>query len=96
MFNVFNQNQQDLSKKLSIASRSEVPIKEYFPISCFSSTKGNSWSFIIPSSVADIKYKIPGTPFSEKFIQKINILDININCKQFCNDEPTIAFFLHW
>ena len=36
MFNFCNQDQHDTSVTLTIANQSEVPIKQYFSVTCFS------------------------------------------------------------
>ena len=49
MTNVCNQNEHDMSKTLTIAIQSEMPIKYYLSVKCFSSNVENSRFFIIPS-----------------------------------------------
>ena len=56
-------NTLNASKTLFIANQTEVPILHYVTITVNTTIEDDSRQFIIPFAVADIKYKILGTPF---------------------------------
>ena len=62
-----NHDQLDTSKPLQIANQSEVPIKQYISVTCFWSVDIKSKYFFSFFALADIKYNILGTPFSEEY-----------------------------
>ena len=66
MIKVCNLDQNDTSKTLTIANQSEVPIKHYTSVTCFSSIETTSRYIMIPFVVADFKYFLIGTLFFEK------------------------------
>ena len=55
MIKVCSHDQHERSKTLTFAIQSEVPMKQYFSVTCFSSTETKSRYSIIPLAVADIK-----------------------------------------
>ena len=76
MFTVCDHDQHVISKTLTIVSQSEKPTKQYISVTRFSTIETKSRNIVIPFAVADIKYNIFGTPFSEKYIQ--NMINQNI------------------
>ena len=91
MFSVCNHDQHDTSKTLTIGNQSEVSIKQYNTVTCFSSIETISKVFMIPFAVPDIKHIVLGTPFFEKSIQINNKEDLTMNFKHSFNDQHTIA-----
>ena len=63
---------------MMIANQSEVPIKHYITVTCYTSIAENSTHFTIPFAVANIKYNILGTPFFEGYIANINVQDFTM------------------
>ena len=76
-----------------IANQSEVPIKHYITVTCHTSISENSRHFTIPFAVADIKYKILGTPFFEENITNINVQDFTMKFKHPYKDQSQIDSF---
>ena len=71
MYNITTSDPLDSSKTLMIANQSEVPIKHYITVTCYTSISETSRHFTIPFAVTDIKYNILRTPFFEEHIAKI-------------------------
>ena len=67
-----------ISKTLTVANHTEVPILHKVSTSLNTSIERTSRQFIIPFAVADIKYIILDTPFFEEYVQNNNILYITI------------------
>ena len=53
-----------------------------------------SRQFIIPFAVADIKYDVLVTPFSEEYIHNINIQDFTLQFKYQTKDQPNTTKFI--
>ena len=62
MYDISSSDPLNSSKTLTIANESEVPIKPYETVTCYTSISESSRLFTIPFAVADIKYNILGTP----------------------------------
>ena len=73
MFNKCDRDQHDTSKTLTVASQSEVSMKQFKSVNCFSTIETKTRPFMIPFVVTPKKYSIIGTPYFEKYIQNINI-----------------------
>ena len=73
MFNVCNLDQNHTTETLTLANQSEVAIKHFKSVACFSSLEVKSNYFMIPFAVAAIKDKILWAPFIEKYNPNINI-----------------------
>ena len=91
--NVCNQHQLNLSKPLTLANQSGVPIKQCNSVNCISSIETRSKNFMSPVAVADIKFLILGTPILELYIQKFNNQDLTMSFKFRSIDQPTNVFF---
>ena len=81
------------SKTFTDANQTEVPILHYANIILNTTIDGNSRYFSVPFAVADIKYKILGTPFFEDNIQNINIQDFTLEFKYQSKTQPIYAKF---
>ena len=81
------------SKTLTVANQTEVPILYYANIILNTTIDDNSRYFSVPFAVADIKYKILGTPFFEDNIQNINIQDFTLEFKYQSKTHPNYANF---
>ena len=79
------------SKTLTVANQTEVPILHYANIILNTTIDDNSRYFSKPFAVADIKYKILGTPFFEDNIQNINIQDFTLEFKYQSKTHPNYA-----
>ena len=79
------------SKTLTVANQTEVPILHYANIILNTTIDENSRYFSVPFAVADIKYNILGTPFSEENIQNINIQDFTLEFKYQSKTHPNYA-----
>ena len=79
------------SKTLSVANQTEVPILHHANILLNTTFDDNSRYFSGPFAVADIKYNILGTPFSEDNIQNINIQDFTLEFKYQSKTHPNYA-----
>ena len=60
------------AKTLTVANQSEVPIRHYVSMTCFTEVNHQNRSFNIDFAVANIKYNILGTPFFKKNFQNIH------------------------
>ena len=67
--NVPKHNENKRVKTLTVANQSEVSIKHYVSMTCFTEVNHQNRSFNIEFAVANIKYHILGTPFFKKNIQ---------------------------
>ena len=81
------------SKTLTVANQTEVPILHYANIILNTTIDEDSRFFSVPFAVADIKYNILGTPFSEDNIQNINIQDFTLEFKYQSKTHPNYAKF---
>ena len=81
------------SKTLTVANQTEVPILHYANIILNTTIDDNSRCFSVPFAVADIKYNILGTPFSEDNIQNINIKGCKLEFKHKSITHPNYAKF---
>ena len=79
------------SKTLTFANQTEVPILHYAKIILNTFFDENSRYFSVPFAVADIKYKILGTPFFEDNIQ--NIKNFTLEFKYQSKTHPNYAKF---
>ena len=86
-------NPPNSSKTLTVANQTEVPILHYVTITLNTSKEDDSRQFTIPFAVADIKYKILGTPFFEENIQNITIRDFTLQFKHHSRVHPNYATF---
>ena len=91
-FKICDHDHYDTSQSLTIANETEVSITQYI-LTCFSSIETKWRHLMIPFAVADIKYNILGTPFFEKYVQKINNQDFTMNFKHSSIDQPANASF---
>ena len=91
MFNACNCDQKDTSKTFTFANKSEVAIKHFAFVTCFSSIEAESRYFMISFAVAVNKHNNLVTLFIEKYIQHIKIQVFTMNFKHSFNDQPTIA-----
>ena len=93
MFIVCNYDQHDTSNTLTIAIQTEVRIKQYVFVTCFSIIETKSTEFMILFAVADFEYNIVRTVFSEKYIQNFDVQNFTMNLKHSFNNQPTVASF---
>ena len=82
-----------ISKTLTFANQTEVPILHYANIILNTTIDEDSRYFSVPFAVADIKYNILGTPFFEDNIQNINIQDFTLEFKYQSKTHPNYAKF---
>ena len=75
------------------SNQSEIPFKQNISVTCFSSIETKSRYFMIFFTVADLKYKIIGTPSVEKYIQNIKFHGLTMNFNHSLNDQATIVSF---
>ena len=87
-------NPQKMSKTLTVANQTEVPILHYVTLTLNTTIEDESRQFIIPFAVADIKYNILGTPFFEENIQNINIQDFPLQFKHHSRVYPNYTKFI--
>ena len=73
----------NLSKTLTVANQTEVPISHYVTLTSNTTIEDDSRQFIIPVAVADIEYSILGTQFFEENSQNIIIQDFILQFKHF-------------
>ena len=81
------------SKTLTVANQIEVTILHYAKTILNTAIDDNSRYFSVPFAVADIKYNILGTTFSEDNKQNINIQDFTLEFKYQSNTHPNSAKF---
>ena len=74
-----NNTTPNSSKTLTVANQTDVPSLHYITLTLNTIIDDNSRHFIILIAVADIKCNTSDTPFSEEYIQKINIQDFHYN-----------------
>ena len=86
-------NTLNLSKILTVANQTEVPILHYVTVVLNTTKEDNSRRFTILFAVADIKYNILGTPFFEEYIQNINIQDSTLQYKSQSKNHLNLAKF---
>ena len=86
-------NPPNLSKTLTVANQTEVPVLHYVIITLNTTIEDDSRQFTIPFAVADIKYNILGTPFFEENIQNIIIQDFTLQFKHHSRIHPNYATF---
>ena len=65
LLNIKQNNTLNLSKTLTVANQSEVPILHYVTVT-LKTIEDDSRQFTIPFAVADIKYYVLGTSFFEE------------------------------
>ena len=84
LLNLKQNNTLNPSKILTVANQTEVPILHYVTVTLNTTIEDDSRQFTIPFAVADIKYKILGTPFFEEYIQNLTYktLQYNLNTNQ--------------
>ena len=85
-------NLHNLSKPLTVANQTEVPVLHYVTITLNTTIEDDFRQFTIPFAVADIKYNILGTPFEEN-IQNINIQDFTLQFQHHSRVYPNYANF---
>ena len=73
LLNVKQNNTLNSSKTLTVANQTEVPILHGVTITLNTAIEDDFRQFAIPFAVADMNYKILGTPFFEEKIQNLNI-----------------------
>ena len=71
LFNIKQNNPHNLSKTLTVANQTEVPILHYVTLTLNTTIEDDSRQFKIPFAVADKKYNILGTPFFEEIITSL-------------------------
>ena len=81
LLDIKQNNPHNLSKTLTVANPTEVPILHYVTITLNTTIEDDSRQFTIPFAVDDIKYNILGTPFFEENIQNENIQDFTLQFK---------------
>ena len=86
-------NTLNSSKTLTVANQTEVPILHYVTVTLNTTIEEDSRQFTIPFAVADIKYKILGTPFFEENIQNINIQYFSLHFKHQSTAHPNYTKF---
>ena len=84
---------QHMSKTLTVANQTEVPIIHHANIILNTTIDDNSCSFSVPFAVADIKYNVLGTPVFEENIQIINIQYFTLEFKYQSNVHPNYTKF---
>ena len=82
-----NNETNHTSKTLTVANQTEDPKLHYITATLNTSIEQTSRQFIIPFAVADIKSNILGNPFSEEYIQNINIQDFTLQFKHQSKDQ---------
>ena len=82
---------QNTSKTLTVANQTEDHILHYANIVLNTTIDDNSRYFSVPFAVADIKYKILGTPFFEDNLQNISIQDLTLAIKYQSKTRPNYA-----
>ena len=95
IFDFRKHDQHDTSKTLSIANQSETSIQQYHSVTSFSTIETKSSYFLTPFVVADIKQFISGTPFSENYVQKLNIKIRSGNSNILSMTNPPLILLLH-
>ena len=86
--NVPTNIQNKRAKTLTVANQTEVPIKHYISMTCFTEVNHKTRSFNIDFAVANIKYNILGTPFFKKHIQNI---DFQQNIMTYTEQHPKLS-----
>ena len=86
--NVPTNFQNKRAKTLTVANQTEVPIRHYISITCFTEVNHQTRSFNIDFAVANIKYNILGTPFFKKHIQNI---DFQQNIMTYTEQHPKLS-----
>ena len=84
---------QHTSKTLTVANQTEVPILHYANIILNTTIDDNSRSFLVPFSVADIKYNILDTTFFGNNIQNKSIQDFTLEFKYQSKVHPNYTKF---
>ena len=80
-----------ISKTLTDANQTEVPILHYANIIFKTTIDDNSRYFSVPFAVADIKYHILGTPFFEDNLLNISIHDFTLEFECQSKTHPSYA-----
>ena len=93
LLNIKQNNTLNLSKTLTVANQTEVPILHYVTITLNTTIEDDSRHFTIPFAVADIKYNILGTPFFEENIQNVNIQDFTLQFQHQSATHPNYTKF---
>ena len=93
LLNIKHNNTLTPSKTLTVATQTEVLILHYVTILSNTSIEDSSRQFTIPFAVADIKYKILGTHFSEEHILNTNIQDFTLQLKHQSTQHPNLTKF---
>ena len=81
LLNIKQNNLHNSSKTLTVANQTEDPTLHYVTITLNTTIEDESRQFTISFAVADIKYNILGTHFSEENIQNITIHDFLLQFK---------------
>ena len=76
------------AETLTVANQTEVPIKHYISMTCFTEVNHQTRSFKIDFAVANIKYNILGTPSFKKHIQ---IIDFQQNIMTYIEQHPKFS-----
>ena len=81
------------AKTLTVADQTEVPIRHYVSMTCFTEVNHQNRSFNIEFAVANIKYNILGAPFFKRNIQNIDFQQNIMNYKKQHPKLPTKTHF---
>ena len=93
LLNIKQNSTFNLSKTVTVANETEVPVLHYVTIPLNTMIEDNSHQFTILFAEADIKYNILGTPFFEEMIQYINIQEFTLQFKQQSTQYPNFLKF---
>ena len=90
---MFQRTLKKTAKTLTVANQTEVPIKHYFSMTCFTEVNHQNRSFNIEFAVANIKYNILGAFFLKKNILK---LDFQQNIMTYKEEHPKLPTKTHF